>query len=94
MSLCLQASVGSAPRRAPSHDLERFVEKRIRVKFAGGREIVGVLKGFDPLVNLVLDDTVEYLRGRLCVLGAREGSAIRRSWGRRALRVENHTQRV
>ena len=23
----------------------------------------GILKGFDPLLNLVLDDTVEYLRG-------------------------------
>lgn len=25
--------------------------------------VVGVLKGYDPLVNLVLDDAVEYLRG-------------------------------
>ena len=28
----------------------------------GGREVVGVLKGADPICNLVLDDTVEYLR--------------------------------
>ena len=26
--------------------------------------VVGTLQGFDALVNLVLDDTVEYLRGR------------------------------
>ncbi len=25
--------------------------------------VVGILKGFDPLVNLVLDEAVEYLRG-------------------------------
>jgi len=43
-------------------DLSRFLEKVIRVKFAGGREVSGVLKGYDPLVNLVLDDTTEYLR--------------------------------
>jgi U6 snRNA-associated Sm-like protein LSm7 len=44
-------------------DLARYLEKNIRVKFAGGREAAGVLKGFDPLLNLVLDDTVEFLRG-------------------------------
>lgn len=38
------------------------MEKPIRVKFAGGREAAGVLKGYDPLLNLVLDSTVEYLR--------------------------------
>ena len=43
-------------------DLTPYLEKHIRVKFSGGREATGVLKGFDPLLNLVLDDTVEYLR--------------------------------
>jgi len=45
-------------------DLTGYLEKNIRVKFAGGREATGVLKGFDPLLNLVLDDTVEFLRGK------------------------------
>lgn len=31
-------------------------------QFQGGRECSGVLKGFDPLLNLVLDNTTEYLR--------------------------------
>ncbi|XP_050429001.1 U6 snRNA-associated Sm-like protein LSm7 [Adelges cooleyi] len=43
-------------------DLTRYLEKAIRVKFSGGREVSGILKGFDPLVNLVLDNTLEYLR--------------------------------
>ena len=34
----------------------------MRVKFVGGREVVGILKGADPICNLVLDDTFEYLR--------------------------------
>eukprot|EP00729_Bicosta_minor_P004030 gene4030-8940_t len=42
--------------------LSKFVDKEIRVKFNGGREVSGTLKGFDPLVNLVLDNTTEYLR--------------------------------
>jgi small nuclear ribonucleoprotein (snRNP)-like protein len=44
-------------------DLTGYLEKSIRVKFSGGREATGILKGFDPLLNLVLDDTVEHLRG-------------------------------
>ncbi|CAH0563880.1 unnamed protein product [Brassicogethes aeneus] len=43
-------------------DLSKYLEKTIRVKFAGGREASGVLKGYDPLLNLVLDNTIEYLR--------------------------------
>ncbi|KYM85398.1 U6 snRNA-associated Sm-like protein LSm7, partial [Atta colombica] len=43
-------------------DLSKYLEKNIRVKFAGGREAEGILKGYDPLLNLVLDNTKEYLR--------------------------------
>ena len=39
-----------------------MINARVRVKFAGGREMVGVLKGYDQLLNVVLDETVEYLR--------------------------------
>ncbi|RKO90301.1 hypothetical protein BDK51DRAFT_4564, partial [Blyttiomyces helicus] len=44
-------------------NLGKYMDKKIRVKYAGGREVVGSLKGYDPLLNLVLDDTEEYLRG-------------------------------
>ena len=43
-------------------DLAPYIDKRIRVKFVGGREVVGILKGADPVCNLVLDETIEYLR--------------------------------
>ena len=43
--------------------MSKYLEKNIRVKFAGGRETAGILKGYDPLLNLVLDNTTEYLRG-------------------------------
>ncbi|EGD75320.1 hypothetical protein PTSG_06970 [Salpingoeca rosetta] len=43
-------------------DLEKYVDKKLRVKFSGGREVVGVLQGYDPLSNLVLSDTIEFLR--------------------------------
>ncbi|XP_018021601.1 U6 snRNA-associated Sm-like protein LSm7 [Hyalella azteca] len=43
-------------------DLSKYLDKTIKVKFFGGREASGVLKGYDQLINLVLDNTVEYLR--------------------------------
>lgn len=43
-------------------DLSKYLEKPIRVKFSGGREASGILKGYDPLLNLVLDESTEYLR--------------------------------
>lgn len=33
----------------------------MHVKFYGGREISGILIGFDPLLNLVLNNALEYL---------------------------------
>ncbi|CAO1634641.1 unnamed protein product [Sympodiomycopsis kandeliae] len=42
-------------------DLAKFVDKKIRVKFQGGREVQGVLKGYDQLMNLVLDEVEETL---------------------------------
>ena len=33
-------------------DLEKCIDKEVRVTFQGGREVRGVLKGFDQLVNI------------------------------------------
>ncbi|KAJ3126248.1 Sm-like protein lsm7 [Nowakowskiella sp. JEL0407] len=49
-------------KKEPILDLSKYLDKAIRVKFSGGREVYGILKGYDPLLNLVLDDTHEYLR--------------------------------
>lgn len=43
-------------------DLSRFMDKAIRVKFSGGREVAGVLKGYDHLLNIVLDNCTEFIR--------------------------------
>ncbi|EMF15985.1 U6 snRNA-associated Sm-like protein LSm7 [Sphaerulina musiva SO2202] len=43
-------------------DLSKYLEKGITVKFNGGREVTGTLKGFDQLMNLVLDNVKETTR--------------------------------
>jgi len=49
------------PKREAILDLSKYVNERIRVKFTGGREVTGVLKGYDQLLNLVLDEVQEQL---------------------------------
>ena len=41
----------------------QFVDSQVRVKCLGGRELRGALRGYDELVNLVLDDCEEFIRG-------------------------------
>ncbi|AEO54990.1 hypothetical protein MYCTH_2050348 [Thermothelomyces thermophilus ATCC 42464] len=51
------------PKKENILDLKKYMDKRITVKFNGGREATGVLKGYDALMNLVLDEVEELLRG-------------------------------
>lgn len=44
-------------------ELAKMMDSTVRVKVLGGREFVGTLRGYDDLVNLVLDDGIEYMRG-------------------------------
>lgn len=54
-------------------DLEKYMQARVRV-CVGQRVCVGVLKGFDPLLNVVLDDAVE-------VVTLPDGSEVNRPLG-------------
>ncbi|KAG6020947.1 hypothetical protein E4U41_002676 [Claviceps citrina] len=38
------------------------MDKDITVKFNGGRQVTGTLKGYDALMNLVLDEVQETVR--------------------------------
>jgi U6 snRNA-associated Sm-like protein LSm7 len=51
------------PKKESILDLQKYMNKRLTVKFNGGREVTGTLKGFDALTNLVLDEVEETLRG-------------------------------
>lgn len=61
-SLSIRAS-GKASERGKRKQAERCVVTIVRVKFSGGRECTGTLKGYDQLLNLVLDNVEEQLRG-------------------------------
>lgn len=52
----------NAGRKESILELTKLVDKCIRVKCQGGRELRGTLRGYDELVNLVLDDCDEFMR--------------------------------
>ncbi|GAX14634.1 U6 snRNA-associated Sm-like protein LSm7 [Fistulifera solaris] len=43
-------------------ELAKMMDTVVQVKCLGGRELKGTLKGYDDLVNLVLEDCIEYIR--------------------------------
>jgi len=45
--------------KAHPPELKKFMDKRINLRINGGRQVEGVLSGFDPFMNLVLDHSVE-----------------------------------
>uniref|UniRef100_A0A3Q2HTG8 Small nuclear ribonucleoprotein G n=1 Tax=Equus caballus TaxID=9796 RepID=A0A3Q2HTG8_HORSE len=40
-------------------ELKKFMDKKLSLKLHGGRHVQGILWGFDPFVNLVIDECVE-----------------------------------
>jgi len=58
------SGTGQRDAKAAILDLAQYVDKRLRVKFSGGRQVVGTLKGYDQLLNLVMDDVEEQLEGQ------------------------------
>ncbi|XP_052284037.1 probable small nuclear ribonucleoprotein G [Dreissena polymorpha] len=45
--------------KAHPPELKKYMEKRLALKLNGGRRINGILRGFDPFMNLVIDETIE-----------------------------------
>mmetsp|Transcript_108829 Transcript_108829/g.314261 ORF Transcript_108829/g.314261 Transcript_108829/m.314261 type:complete len:104 (+) Transcript_108829:94-405(+) len=54
--------MSSNPKKDSILELAKMMDAVVRVKCLGGRELQGTLRGYDELVNLVLDDCDEFLR--------------------------------
>ena len=48
--------------KAHPPELKKFMDKRINLRINGGRQVEGVLRGFDPFMNIVLDNSIEYTK--------------------------------
>ncbi|RDA86860.1 hypothetical protein CP532_1404 [Ophiocordyceps camponoti-leonardi (nom. inval.)] len=45
----------------PQPELKKYLEKRLFVQLNGSRKVVGVLRGYDVFLNVVLDEAYEEL---------------------------------
>lgn len=45
--------------KAHPPELKKYMDKRLSLRLNGSRVINGVLRGFDPFMNLVIDEAVE-----------------------------------
>merc|ERR1712048_284288 len=48
--------------KAHPPELKKHMDKKIHLKINGGRAVEGVLRGFDPFMNLVIDDAIEFTK--------------------------------
>ncbi|ORY19393.1 small nuclear ribonucleo protein-like protein G [Clohesyomyces aquaticus] len=44
-------------------ELKKYLEKRVLVQLNGSRKVMGILRGYDVYLNIVLDDAVEEKNG-------------------------------
>ncbi|GAV05175.1 hypothetical protein RvY_15345 [Ramazzottius varieornatus] len=45
--------------RARRPELKKYMDKRVLLRLNGGRTIQGILRGYDPFMNLVIDQVTE-----------------------------------
>jgi len=48
--------------KAHPPELKKYMDKKIHLKINGGRAVEGILRGFDPFMNLVLDEALEFTK--------------------------------
>ncbi|KAF7503885.1 Serine/threonine-protein kinase smg1 [Endocarpon pusillum] len=44
-------------------ELKKYMEKRLFVQLNGNRKVLGILRGYDVFLNIVLDEAVEEKAG-------------------------------
>ena len=49
-------------RRLRFRNPARIMDKRVHLKINGNRAVEGILRGFDPFMNLILDETIEFTK--------------------------------
>ncbi|KAI8802583.1 hypothetical protein BJ742DRAFT_684038 [Cladochytrium replicatum] len=45
--------------KATTPELKKYMDKKLFIQLNGNRKVTGILRGFDPFMNIVLDDVVE-----------------------------------
>uniref|UniRef100_A0A914X917 Small nuclear ribonucleoprotein G n=1 Tax=Plectus sambesii TaxID=2011161 RepID=A0A914X917_9BILA len=43
-------------------ELKKYMDKRMDLKLNGNRHVSGILRGFDPFMNIVVDEAIEHTK--------------------------------
>ena len=69
---CKRDPLSSTMSKASPPELKKFMDKRLGLQINSGRNLIGTLRGYDPFMNLVIDECVEKMKNgemrkvRLC----------------------------
>lgn len=55
--------------RAHPPELKKYLDKKLTLTLNGARKVSGILRGFDPFMNLVLDEATEETKDSKAPLG-------------------------
>ncbi|OQR73846.1 small nuclear ribonucleoprotein G-like [Tropilaelaps mercedesae] len=55
--------------KAHPPELKKYMDKQLSLRLNGSRVVNGVLRGFDPFMNIVLDDAEELKGGQKIPIG-------------------------
>ncbi|XP_063729646.1 small nuclear ribonucleoprotein G-like [Symsagittifera roscoffensis] len=45
--------------KAHPPEMKKYMDKRVNLQLNGGRKVQGILRGFDPFMNIVMDESIE-----------------------------------
>ena len=51
--------------KAHPPELKKLMDKRLTLKLNANRQVTGILRGFDPFMNVVVDDTIDTTPGNV-----------------------------
>ena len=54
-----------ASKQGYGADLKNYVDKKIQINLNGNRKLIGKLKGYDPFMNIVLENTYDISKNSL-----------------------------
>ena len=54
-----------ASKQGYGADLKNYVDRRIQINLNGNRKLIGKLKGYDPFMNIVLENTIDISKNSL-----------------------------
>ena len=50
-----------ASKQGYGPDLRKYMDKRLDIQMNAGRKVIGLLRGYDQFMNLVLEESIEII---------------------------------